>query len=248
MVQSPVFLWRSACEVGGGVVWLAVFLSLNAVNIFERFADAEQNRAVDYLPSKAESVKVLDQIDEFPSGERFGAVVVYRRDGGLTARDRATIAQDRRELDRSPRGTPPPPPIVSRDRTTALNVGALQDNGRGGHRHARRGRRARRGKGAPPGLQVEITGSAGFAADAIDVFESINGTLLAATAGLVFILLILIYRSPIFWLIPFLSVIVAEVSSRGLGYVLSELGVTVDGPVLRILTVLSSGRGPTTPC
>ena len=51
--------------------WLVVFLGLNAVNIFEKFADAEQNRAVDYLPEKAESVKVLEQIDEFPSGERF---------------------------------------------------------------------------------------------------------------------------------------------------------------------------------
>ena len=56
-------------------------------------------------------------------------------------------------------------------------------------------------------------------------------------------LLILIYRSPIFWLIPFLSVIVAEVSSRGLGYVLSELGVTVTGQTSSILTVLVFGAG-----
>ena len=97
--------------------------------------------------------------------------------------------------------------------------------------------------GAPPGLQVEVTGPAGFAADAIEVFDSINGTLLAATALLVFVLLILIYRSPIFWLIPFLSVIVAEVSSRGLGYVLSELGVTVTGQTSSILTVLVFGAG-----
>ena len=97
--------------------------------------------------------------------------------------------------------------------------------------------------GAPPGLQVEVTGPAGFAADAIEVFDSINGTLVAATALLVFVLLILIYRSPIFWLIPFLSVIVAEVSSRGLGYVLSELGVTVTGQTSSILTVLVFGAG-----
>jgi len=77
--------------------WLAVFIGLNAGSIFERFADAEQNRSVDYLPENAESVQLLNQIDEFPSGERFSAVVVYRRDGGLTPRDRAVIAQDRRE-------------------------------------------------------------------------------------------------------------------------------------------------------
>jgi RND superfamily putative drug exporter len=64
--------------------WLVVFVGLNAVNIFDRYADAEQNRTVDYLPSGAESVEVIDRIDEFPSGERFAAVVDYRRDGGLT--------------------------------------------------------------------------------------------------------------------------------------------------------------------
>ena len=60
-----------------------------------------------------------------------------------------------------------------------------------------------------------MTGPAGFSADAIDVFDSINGTLLYATALLVLILLIIIYRSPIFWLIPLFSVILAEVTSRG---------------------------------
>jgi putative drug exporter of the RND superfamily len=223
--------------------WLAVFLGLNAVNIFDRFADAEQNRAVDYLPEKAESVKLLNQIDDFPSGERFSAVVVYRRDGGLTAADRRTIAADRAELTRVATAGRVPPPVVSQDRTTALNVVPFETTGEGdivtrdvdGVRDAVRG--------PPAGLQVEITGSAGFAADAIDVFDSINSTLLAATAGLVFVLLILIYRSPIFWLIPFLSVLVAEVSSRGLGYLLSELGVTVTGQSSAILTVLVFGAG-----
>jgi putative drug exporter of the RND superfamily len=223
--------------------WLIVFIGLNAANIFERFADAEQNRSVDYLPGKAESVNVLERIDEFPSGERFAAVVVYRRDGGLTSRDRQRIEEDRRELARVATAGRPPKPQISRDGTTALNAVPFKATGEGdvvtrdvdGVREAIRG--------APPGLRVEVTGPAGFAADAIEVFDSINGTLLAGTATLVFVLLILIYRSPIFWLIPFLSVIVAEVSSRGLGYLLSELGVTVTGQSSAILTVLVFGAG-----
>jgi putative drug exporter of the RND superfamily len=223
--------------------WIAVFLGLNAVNIFDRFADAERNQTTDYLPGDAESVKVIEQVDQFPSGERFAAVVVYRRDGGLAPRDRALIEEDRRELADVATAGRPRPPVVSRDGTTALNVVPFETTGEGEivTRDVDRVRRAVRG--APPGLQVEITGSAGFAADAIDVFDSINGTLLAATAALVFVLLILIYRSPIFWLIPFLSVIVAEVSSRGGGYLLSELGVTVTGQSSAILTVLVFGAG-----
>ena len=57
----------------------------------------------------------------------------------------------------------------------------------------------------PPGLEVEVTGPAGFSADASKAFEGINSTLLLATAGLVFVLLVLIYRSPVFWLIPLLG-------------------------------------------
>ena len=38
------------------------------------------------------------------------------------------------------------------------------------------------------------------------------------------ILLIIIYRSPIFWAIPFFSVVLAEAASRGAGYLLAEAG------------------------
>ena len=60
------------------------------------------------------------------------------------------------------------------------------------------------------GLEVKITGGAGFSADAIEVFEGINGTLLLAAVSLVIFLLIVIYRSPMFFLIPLVAVIFAE--------------------------------------
>ena len=88
-----------------------------------------------------------------------------------------------------------------------------------------------------------MTGPAGFAADAVEVFDDINGTLLYATAALVLVLLIIIYRSPIFWLIPFFAVMMAEVTSRGLGYLLAEAGVTVTGQSGGILPVLVFGAG-----
>ena len=57
------------------------------------------------------------------------------------------------------------------------------------------------------------------------MFASINGTLLLATATLVFVLLILIYRSPIFWVIPLFSVLMAEAFSRFCGWAIAETGV-----------------------
>src|SRR5918992_3310379 len=108
---------RSALTLAGGrrakwlvaLFWLAVFVGLNGANIFERYSDAETNRTVDYYPEKADSIKLLERIEEFPSGERFAAVVVYQRDGGLDQEDRAVIAEDRRELERAATAGEPPP-------------------------------------------------------------------------------------------------------------------------------------------
>ena len=88
-----------------------------------------------------------------------------------------------------------------------------------------------------------MTGPAGFAADAVEVFNDINGTLLSRPPALVLVLLIVIYRSPIFWMIPFFSVLLAEVTTRGLGYLIADAGVTVTGQSGGILPVLVFGAG-----
>ena len=93
------------------------------------------------------------------------------------------------------------------------------------------------------GLEVKITGGAGYAADSIKVFEGINGTLLLAAFSLVIVLLILIYRSPIFLFIPLAAVMFAEILSRSIGYGLSELGVTINTQSSSIMSVLVLGAG-----
>jgi RND superfamily putative drug exporter len=93
------------------------------------------------------------------------------------------------------------------------------------------------------GLEVKITGGAGFSADAIEVFEGINGTLLLAALSLVIFLLIVIYRSPMFFFIPLIAVIFAEILSRSIGYGVSELGVTINGQSSSIMSVLVLGAG-----
>jgi RND superfamily putative drug exporter len=93
------------------------------------------------------------------------------------------------------------------------------------------------------GLDVRLTGAAGFSLDAIDVFSGVSGTLLYVAAAIVLVLLILIYRSPIFWAIPFFAVVLAEGASRGAGYLLAEAGVTINGQTGGILPVLVFGAG-----
>jgi len=93
------------------------------------------------------------------------------------------------------------------------------------------------------GLEVKLTGGAGYAADAIEVFTSINGTLLLAAVSLVVFLLVAIYRSPIFLFIPLVAVMFAETLSRAVGYGISELGVTINGQSSSIMSILVLGAG-----
>ena len=58
-------------------------------------------------------------------------------------------------------------------------------------------------------------------------------------------LLIIIYRSPFFWFFPLISpsLLRRAASARSVGYVLTELGVTVNGQSSSILSVLVLGAG-----
>ena len=228
-------------------VWLVVLVVLGPLS--GKFEDAQENDPADYLPAKAESVEAIEELEGFPSGDISEAITVFNREGGLTAEDEATIEETRTAINSNPREGigETSPPIVSEDGSSSLLITPItveDDSNEAGDLlvDATDDIKAELEE-LPSGLEAKVTGPAGFSADAIDVFDAIDGTLLYATAALVLILLIIIYRSPIFWLIPFFSVIVAEVISRGLGYLLAEAGVTVTGQSGGILPVLVFGAG-----
>src|SRR3954451_19175986 len=226
----------------------AVFILVSAVvgGLFAgKFEDAQKNETVSFLPGKAESVKSLKAVKRYPGGELQPAVIVYERKAGLTAADRARVLADRRAFQqkRPSIALPPGRPVFSPDGRAALF--ALPIRATGDSKRFEGGMDDIRGRvsGEKGGLTVKVTGAAGYGADAVKVFGNINGTLLGVTALIVLILLVIIYRSPIFWIIPFFTVLLAEGASRGLGYLLAEAGVTINGQSGGILPVLVFGAG-----
>jgi RND superfamily putative drug exporter len=94
------------------------------------------------------------------------------------------------------------------------------------------------------GVQINITGPGGFLADLIEVFGAIDGALLIATALVVAIILILVYRSPVLWLIPLVSAGFALAVASGIVYILADSDILVlNGQSQGILTVLVFGAG-----
>src|SRR3954447_10354712 len=207
---------------------------------------AQKNESSSWLPSDAESVKALDAVKRFPGGELAPAVIVYERRGGLTDADKARIDEtvDKLNADRKPLVLEAQPPVFSENGASAIIVQPVQPGDGSGDTFQNAVQSIRDRIGEPDkGLEVRLTGAAGFSLDAIKVFGGVNGTLLYAAGGIVLILLIIIYRSPVFWAIPFFSVLLAEGASRGAGYLLAEAGVTINGQTGGILPVLVFGAG-----
>jgi RND superfamily putative drug exporter len=237
-------------------IWVVVLFAIGP--LAGKFEDAQENDPADYLPANAESVKTLDRLDGFPSDGEADAITVFYRDGGLTAADRAAIERLRTRINarvRTDINAQRPktvaetgPARISRDGTTALLTTPItvpaEASGNAEDLLTDTPEEIKDELGSlPSGLDAKVTGPAGFASDAVEVFNDINSTLLFATAALVLVLLIIIYRSPIFWLIPFFSVLLAELTTRGLGYLIADAGVTVTGQSGGILPVLVFGAG-----
>src|SRR5262245_13935375 len=81
--------------------WLVLVLWLVVLFVMAPFAskltDAQDNDAASWLPGSAESTQVLEISKDFRP-EQIPAVVVYARDSGLTAEDRAQISADAARL------------------------------------------------------------------------------------------------------------------------------------------------------
>ena len=93
-------------------------------------------------------------------------------------------------------------------------------------------------------LHVRFSGPVGISTDAVSLFSNADFTLLIATVLMVFILLILLYRSPILALVPLVAVGIAYgLISPLLGFMADKGWIVVDGQTISIMTVLLFGAG-----
>ncbi len=226
-------------------VWVGLLVVFSALQFPTKFEEVQKNDSASFLPASAESTKALTAVKVIQGKETVSIVTVYRRPSGLTTADRARIEQNRKKLNalKLPNTTPFAKPIPSQNGQAELLVAKITTNGEA-ETIINPVDKVREVVSDPGGgLEAKVTGSAGFSADAIKIFEGINGTLLFAAVGLVFFLLAVIYRSPIFLWIPLFTVIFAEVASRSIGYLLSQAGVTINGQSSSIMSILVLGAG-----
>ncbi len=235
------------------LVWLAaaIVMYLFAPSLSE--VGQTDNSA--FLPSDSESARAGELINQYFPGtgsSASDASLIFFNQQGLSDADLDYAGQVRDWLKTNPNNLPVgnitsiydnpglKASLISPDKTTMImNAGTSGEmDGSEAVKIIREHLTA-----APSPLKVYVTGQLGISADMKDaVTEGLDRTTLI-TIILVVVLLLLIYRSPIAFLVPLLTIGMAYIISRGaLGYI-AQAGVSVWSQMDSFLIVLVFGVG-----
>ncbi len=232
---------------GRYVAWLGLALWVAAAALLTplagKTAEVVSTDPALVLPQNAEVTRALvRERAAFPGTDAPVAVVVYVRDSGITAQDRSAVAADRAAFAALSRANEVGPAIPSGDGKALLLSFPTAGDGPAAAAVVKQVKD--RLADTPAGLDVAVTGSAGALADADEAFGGVETTLLLAAAGVVAVLLLVTYRSPVLWIVPLVSVGLASQLAAGVGYLLGRYaGVTVTDADSGIMLVLVFGAG-----
>ena len=235
----------------GAVVVVGLMSPLNA-----KLIDVQNNEASSWLPESAESTKVLEELTGTVDPNDIDTLVVYHREGGLTPADLAAMDEHAAEIAEVDGVTDEavltpnlaaqqgiPVPLVSEDGEVA-NVAFTFNFGDDGWLDIPDAAEEVRDIAQIDGVTVHLAGYGGQAADASEAFEGIDTNLIFAALGVVIVILLFTYRSPILWLLPILSAVFAYMISGGVVYLLAKYAdLTVNGQSQSILGILVIGAG-----
>ena len=220
--------------------WLLVVIALGS--LAGKLQGAEKNDASSYLPGSAESTQELNEQAAFQSKNYNPALVVYVRDSGVTSADLAKAQADARYFaSLSEVNGRVGAPTVSKDHK-AIETIVGSDLGYNSDISGFITTVQNTATKNADGLSVYIGGPAASANDEIKIFKGIDSTLLYSALGVVIVLLLLTYRSPVMWLLPIISAGVALIAAEAIIYLLVQhANLTVNGQSGGILVVLVIG-------
>ncbi|KRV47270.1 hypothetical protein AQ490_07275 [Wenjunlia vitaminophila] len=230
-------------------VWLLAAVALVAFG--PKLADVTNSDQTSFLPSKYESVQASDLSDEaFPDNSDASALLVFKRaDGGdITKADEDKVAEisDKLAGAKIERVLGVTPMQVSDNGKIMLSSAEIK--GTTSDQDVPKVVEKLRDETEPlmkgTGLEVGYTGEAAMLLDNEDAFKRAEQIVGIVTIGLIIVLLLIIYRSPIAALMPIVCVaLVSMVSQPAIALVAKGLGLDVDQSLPVILTVVLFGIG-----
>jgi putative drug exporter of the RND superfamily len=239
-------------------VWVVLFATVGALS--SKLIDVQNNEASSWLPESAESTEVLDELSETVDPNDIPTLVVYHRSSGLTDEDLATMEEHAQEMAKidgvtddgalSPNAAlaaqqqgAPSPQLLSDDRQVAY-IYLTFNFGENGWNDIPDAADEIRDIADIDGVTVHLAGFGGQAADSAEAFEGIDTNLIMITLLVVIVILLFTYRSPILWLLPIISAVVAYSVAGGVVYLLAKYAdLTVNGQSQAIMGILVIGAG-----
>ncbi|MGN6302832.1 MAG: MMPL family transporter [Angustibacter sp.] len=250
-----------------GLVWLGV--SSVGGPLVGRLSEVQENDNANFLPASAESTELAKLSQKFSSASTFPAFVVIERDAGVSEADRAAAQQFAQGLpdltiDVAPEAAggrtyrlgdylaPAPTAVVPSEDGKALLLPVLLNGDKAGDslpdgesvvgQSVKAVRDAAQKQLASTGLKTYVTGPAGFTADLVTAFSGIDGKLLAVSLTAVFLILLLVYRSPLLPLAALMTSAFGLSLAALVVFPLAKSGViTLDGQSQGILSILVIG-------
>ncbi|MEX3610441.1 MMPL family transporter [Rothia sp. LK2588] len=220
------------------VAWLGV--SGIGGPYFGKISEVSTNSATDFLPESADSTKVSQRQTDFYDSEAAPAILMFASEQKLGDQDKAYLNSITDKLKAEGVSFDAASPVLySEDGKAAQIVVPLTDSEKS--RDDVKTIRATL-DGAPGNLDAYVTGPAGFAADLVTAFGGIDGILLVVALAVVFVILLIVYRSPILPIIVLLSSMVALSGAIFVIWHMANAGwVTINGQVQGILLILVVG-------
>ena len=226
-------------------VLVLVWFGVSAVGgpYFGRIEEVSEVDLTAFLPESAEATKVAKKLDTFVSGDTLAAIAVFEAsdDARLSEGqiDQITTISDEFEKVEGVKGEVSPA-IVSDDGKAAFV--AVEVDTEKSIEEAVSGVREELESAELKGMNALVTGPAGFAADLNVAFSGIDGILLLTALAVVFVILIVVYRSALLPIIVLLTSIFALSASILIVFTLAKLGIVeLNGQVQGILFILVIG-------
>ncbi len=207
---------------------------------FGKISEVSTNDQSSFLPESTESTRVTDLQGEFRDSDAIPAIVLLVREGGLEPADRAWAEETVASVqDSGPVEGRLSPPLPAEDGEALQVVVPLPDGEVVEDVEALSERFA---QDRPDGLEAYVTGPAGFTADLVAGFEGIDGLLLGVALAVVFVILLVVYRSPVLPVLVLLTSVFALSAAILVVYWLAANDlVTISGQVQGILFILVVG-------
>ncbi|WP_262391334.1 MMPL family transporter [Nocardiopsis sp. CNR-923] len=204
--------------------------------------EVQTNDQSAFLPIGAESTRAAELARDFDRGDGVPAIVVFSAARDVDADDLAALSRVAEDLaDRSWVGGAVIGPLPGTEDASVAQIIVPIDSGADTGEAVAQLRDVL-ADDPVPGLQPQVTGPAGFAADLSAAFAGIDTSLLLVALAAVLVILVAVYRSPLLPVVVIVAALLALALSGALVYAAADAGlITLNGQSQGILFILVVG-------